>query len=161
MQIKSYWVNICLEYPYGITEFQTHHLLSLLLKSVVILRLFLFTLQLDFRTPPGFDRTRNAEIGNKNIKLHYLEEAYTTEHWLVRIYRVKRPGNRFAEIDHAAKRAKRRTSSRKVFALKALYLKGKDGDQSVWSAGTGVSKAKFKVKPFQNLGWMEDSLQQT
>lgn len=43
--------------------------------------------QLDFRTPPGFDRTRNAVIGNKDFKLTYLEEAYTTEHWLVRIYR--------------------------------------------------------------------------
>lgn len=46
-----------------------------------------FLLQLDFRTPPGFDRTRNAVIGNKDFKLTYLEEAYTTEHWLVRIYR--------------------------------------------------------------------------
>ena len=36
----------------------------------------------------GFDRTRNVEIGNKNIKLNYLEEAYTSEHWLVRIYRL-------------------------------------------------------------------------
>lgn len=43
--------------------------------------------QLDFQTPPGFDRTRNAVIGNKDFKLTYLEEAYTTEHWLVRIYR--------------------------------------------------------------------------
>uniref|UniRef100_A0A665WT56 Dolichyl-diphosphooligosaccharide--protein glycosyltransferase subunit STT3B n=1 Tax=Echeneis naucrates TaxID=173247 RepID=A0A665WT56_ECHNA len=40
-------------------------------------------------TPPGFDRTRNAEIGNKDIKLKHLEEAFTSEHWLVRIYKVK------------------------------------------------------------------------
>ncbi|XP_034938434.1 dolichyl-diphosphooligosaccharide--protein glycosyltransferase subunit STT3B isoform X2 [Chelonus insularis] len=46
---------------------------------------------LDYRMPAGFDRTRHAEIGNKNFKLTYLEEAYTTEHWLVRIYRVKKP----------------------------------------------------------------------
>jgi dolichyl-diphosphooligosaccharide--protein glycosyltransferase len=39
----------------------------------------------------GFDRTRNSVIGNKNIDLTYLEEAYTSEHWLVRIYRVKKP----------------------------------------------------------------------
>ena len=43
--------------------------------------------QTDYRVPAGYDRTRNAEIGNKNIALTYLEEAYTTEHWLVRIYR--------------------------------------------------------------------------
>lgn len=51
-------------------------------------------IQLDFRTPPGFDRTRNAEIGNKDIKLKHLEEAFTSEHWLVRIYKVKKLENR-------------------------------------------------------------------
>lgn len=50
--------------------------------------------QLDFRTPPGFDRTRNAEIGNKDIKFQHLEEAFTSEHWLVRIYKVKKLENR-------------------------------------------------------------------
>uniref|UniRef100_A0A674NAW7 Dolichyl-diphosphooligosaccharide--protein glycosyltransferase subunit STT3B n=1 Tax=Takifugu rubripes TaxID=31033 RepID=A0A674NAW7_TAKRU len=45
-------------------------------------------------TPPGFDRTRNAEIGNKDIKLKHLEEAFTSEHWLVRIYKVKKLENR-------------------------------------------------------------------
>ncbi|KAF7265559.1 catalytic subunit 3B of the oligosaccharyltransferase complex [Rhynchophorus ferrugineus] len=48
-------------------------------------------LRLDYRSPEGFDRTRSAVIGNKDIQLTYLEEAYTTEHWLVRIYRVKKP----------------------------------------------------------------------
>jgi dolichyl-diphosphooligosaccharide---protein glycosyltransferase len=43
------------------------------------------------RGPAGFDRTRNAVIGNKDFDLTYLEEAYTSEHWLVRIYRVKKP----------------------------------------------------------------------
>ena len=42
---------------------------------------------MDYRSPGGYDRTRNAVIGNKNINLKYLEEAYTTEHWLVRVYR--------------------------------------------------------------------------
>ncbi|XP_051728235.1 dolichyl-diphosphooligosaccharide--protein glycosyltransferase subunit STT3B-like [Ctenopharyngodon idella] len=51
-------------------------------------------MQLDFRTPPGFDRTRNAEIGNKDVRLKHLEEAFSSEHWLVRIYRVKDPENR-------------------------------------------------------------------
>ena len=44
-------------------------------------------LKLDYQTPAGFDRTRNAVIGHKDFDLTYLEEAYTTEHWLVRIYR--------------------------------------------------------------------------
>ena len=53
-----------------------------------------FPFKLDFRTPPGFDRTRNAEIGNKDINLKHLEEAFTSEHWLVRIYKVKKLENR-------------------------------------------------------------------
>ena len=51
-------------------------------------------MQLDFRSPSGFDRTRNVEIGNKNFKLEHLEEAFTSKHWLVRIYRVKDYANR-------------------------------------------------------------------
>ena len=50
--------------------------------------------QLDFRSPAGYDRTRGVEIGNKNFKLTHLEEAYTSEHWLVRIYKVKDLVNR-------------------------------------------------------------------
>lgn len=44
--------------------------------------------------PPGYDRVRSAEIGNKDFQLNTLEEAYTTEHWLVRIYKVKSMPNR-------------------------------------------------------------------
>ena len=44
--------------------------------------------------PSGYDRVRNAEIGNKDFELDVLEEAYTTEHWLVRIYKVKKLPNR-------------------------------------------------------------------
>ncbi|XP_038052568.1 dolichyl-diphosphooligosaccharide--protein glycosyltransferase subunit STT3A [Patiria miniata] len=46
--------------------------------------------------PTGYDRVRNAEIGNKDFELDALEEAYTTEHWLVRIYKVKALQNRGA-----------------------------------------------------------------
>lgn len=44
--------------------------------------------------PPGYDRVRAAEIGNKDFELDVIEEAYTTEHWLVRIYKVKDLRNR-------------------------------------------------------------------
>ncbi|RLU26129.1 hypothetical protein DMN91_002295 [Ooceraea biroi] len=46
--------------------------------------------------PSGYDRVRNMEIGNKDFELNTLEEAYTTEHWLVRIYKVKDLRNRGA-----------------------------------------------------------------
>eukprot|EP00698_Gefionella_okellyi_P007423 TRINITY_DN180_c0_g1_i1.p1 TRINITY_DN180_c0_g1~~TRINITY_DN180_c0_g1_i1.p1 ORF type:complete len:745 (-),score=182.80 TRINITY_DN180_c0_g1_i1:412-2646(-) len=45
----------------------------------------------DYNKPTGWDRVRNVEIGNKDFTLEYVEEAYTTEHWLVRIYKVKKP----------------------------------------------------------------------
>uniref|UniRef100_A0AAQ4RNE8 dolichyl-diphosphooligosaccharide--protein glycotransferase n=1 Tax=Gasterosteus aculeatus aculeatus TaxID=481459 RepID=A0AAQ4RNE8_GASAC len=73
-------------------------------------------MQLDFRTPPGFDRTRNAEIGNKDIKLKHLEEAFTSEHWLVRIYKVKKPENR-DRVEHKLRGAdttKQKYTSKKV-----------------------------------------------
>jgi dolichyl-diphosphooligosaccharide--protein glycosyltransferase len=71
-------------------------------------------LQLDFRTPPGFDRTRNVEIGNKDFDLTYLEEAYTTEHWLVRIYKVKDLFNRQKSSEDIAKKPIRRSGSKKT-----------------------------------------------
>ena len=39
----------------------------------------------------GYDSVRKAVIGNKDYKLDYFEEAFTSERWLVRIYRVKKP----------------------------------------------------------------------
>jgi len=36
----------------------------------------------------GYDTVRNAVIGRKDFKLTYFEEAYTSERWIVRIYRV-------------------------------------------------------------------------
>jgi len=38
---------------------------------------------------PGFDRARDQVVGVKNIKLKYFEEAFTSQHWMVRIYKVK------------------------------------------------------------------------
>lgn len=64
-------------------------------------------------------------IGNKNFDLTYLEEAYTTEHWLVRIYRVKkphefnrpviRPENRSIQSDYPVSK---KTSKRRKGVLK-------------------------------------------
>eukprot|EP00455_Lapot_gusevi_P056748 TRINITY_DN950_c0_g1_i3.p1 TRINITY_DN950_c0_g1~~TRINITY_DN950_c0_g1_i3.p1 ORF type:complete len:330 (+),score=137.26 TRINITY_DN950_c0_g1_i3:90-1079(+) len=47
----------------------------------------------DYGKPTGFDRVRNCEIGKKDVELEHLEEAFTSEHWIVRIYRVKKEGN--------------------------------------------------------------------
>lgn len=81
--------------------------------------------------PAGFDRTRNAVIGNKNFDLTYLEEAYTTEHWLVRIYRVKKPNefnrpvikdeNRTIQTEYAV--SKKVSSSRleTIFTFNSIF----------------------------------------
>lgn len=37
---------------------------------------------------------RQAEIGEKNIKLKHFTEVYTSEHWMVRIYKLKELDNR-------------------------------------------------------------------
>lgn len=51
-------------------------------------------LRFGYNHPAGLDRTRGYVIGRKEFKLEHIEEAYTTENWLVRIYRVKKPHNR-------------------------------------------------------------------
>uniref|UniRef100_A0AAR2KB80 dolichyl-diphosphooligosaccharide--protein glycotransferase n=1 Tax=Pygocentrus nattereri TaxID=42514 RepID=A0AAR2KB80_PYGNA len=84
--------------------------------------------RLDFRTPPGFDRTRNAEIGNKDIKFQHLEEAFTSEHWLVRIYKVKKLENR-EPLGHKPRVTntipKQKHTSKKGAKRKRGYVKNK------------------------------------
>ncbi|EEY58025.1 dolichyl-diphosphooligosaccharide-protein glycosyltransferase subunit STT3A, putative [Phytophthora infestans T30-4] len=58
----------------------------------------------DYQRPPGFDRARNTEVGVKNIKLTHLEEAFTSEHWIVRIFKVKKQPN--VESTTAVKKAR-------------------------------------------------------
>nr|CAD7260079.1 unnamed protein product [Timema shepardi] len=91
--------------------------------------------KMDYRSPAGFDRTRNAIIGNKNFELTYLEEAYTTEHWLVRIYKVKKPDEfnrpRIPVTERKIKRTKlfisKKTNKRKKGAIKnkPVVVKGR------------------------------------
>lgn len=39
------------------------------------------------------DRVRGVGVPTNDITLSTLEEAYTTEHFIVRLYRVKKPDN--------------------------------------------------------------------
>ena len=49
-------------------------------------------LQTEYGRPTGYDRARKREVGRKNIQLETMEEAFTSEHWIVRIFKVlKRP----------------------------------------------------------------------
>lgn len=42
----------------------------------------------EYGKPAGYDRARQREVGNKDISLSTMEEAFTSEHWIVRIYKV-------------------------------------------------------------------------
>lgn len=105
--------------------------------------------QLDFRNPAGFDRTRNVEIGNKNIKLKYLEEAYTSEHWLVRIYRVKKPANR-SKLSHPLvhKHYKSKYISKKTSKKRKGYMKepAKVTKKGLRTRGKSVKRTVKKSK---------------
>lgn len=46
--------------------------------------------------PKGYDTNRNANPGYKNFKLHYFTEAFTSEKWIVRIYKRNKRNNREA-----------------------------------------------------------------
>lgn len=71
-------------------------------------------LKVDYSRPGGFDRARNVEIGHKGFELEHLEEAFTSEHWIVRIYAVKRPSYTQPTLSAPSqRRAKRRSTKRK------------------------------------------------
>ncbi|CDW56158.1 STT3 domain containing protein [Trichuris trichiura] len=79
-------------------DFRVDHLGSPTLLNCLMYKLSFFRfgeVQTGLHSPPGFDRTRGVEIGNKNFHLNYLEEAFTSENWLVRIYKVKDLANRY------------------------------------------------------------------
>lgn len=50
--------------------------------------------------PRGFDRVRNTVIGRTDIKLQYFEEVYTSQYWMVRIYRVLDKPNVDAKLEN-------------------------------------------------------------
>lgn len=35
----------------------------------------------------GFDRVRNNVIGQLDVSLKYFEEVFTSQHWMMRIYK--------------------------------------------------------------------------
>jgi len=47
-----------------------------------------------YSNPKGWDNLRKQEIGRKGYKLKNFEEAFTSENWMIRIFKVKEYGNR-------------------------------------------------------------------
>ena len=69
----------------------------------------------------GYDRVRGAQIPKNKIVLETMDEAFTSENWIVRIYKVKRPdafGRKLKQVAQyketgGAKRAWRKQASSK------------------------------------------------
>ena len=62
--------------------------------------------RLSFQQPSGYDMNRRAVVGDKNIHLKYFEEAFTSEHWIVRIYRVKKEQPTNPSVSYLTKQEK-------------------------------------------------------
>ena len=58
----------------------------------------------------GYDQVRRVEIGDKNFKLKYFEEVYTTSKGLVRLYRLKTKGELFGAFSETRSAIKKRRS---------------------------------------------------
>jgi dolichyl-diphosphooligosaccharide--protein glycosyltransferase len=52
-----------------------------------------------YQQPPGFDTVRNMAIDPTPIKLKYFTEVYTTQRWLLRIYKINEDPNRLDKIE--------------------------------------------------------------
>ncbi|XP_075261616.1 dolichyl-diphosphooligosaccharide--protein glycosyltransferase subunit STT3B-like [Convolutriloba macropyga] len=104
--------------------------------------------QLDFRMPAGYDRTRGAEIGRKDISFKHMEEAFTSEHWLVRIFKVKPLDNRIPALKRprfSKLRKNFRYISKKTDRKKKGFIKNKSSivrGTKAPAAPNGQNKAK-------------------
>ncbi|CAL8105252.1 unnamed protein product [Calicophoron daubneyi] len=81
--------------PHG--EMRVDNAASSTLKNCLMYKLSYYRfweMQTDRNQPLGYDRVRNQVIGYRNYELEGLEEAFTSESWLVRIYRVLPRANR-------------------------------------------------------------------
>lgn len=69
----------------------------------------------NYGRPAGFDAARNVEIGHKGITFEHMEEVFTSEHWIVRIFKRHPPNNRdghiFTPIDATVDRFGRRAAA--------------------------------------------------
>lgn len=65
-------------------------------------------LKIDYQRPAGFDRARNVEVGHKGYELDVLDEAFTSEHWIVRIFKVKKPSNLIPTVNAPSQHPSRR-----------------------------------------------------
>lgn len=94
--------------------------------------------------PAGFDMARQVEVGHKGITFEYLEEAFTSEHWIIRIYKRHPPHNRdghaFAPVDATVDRFGRRGAALPGGAVRPRK------HLPLWTPG-GASASSAAAKP--------------
>jgi dolichyl-diphosphooligosaccharide--protein glycosyltransferase len=75
-------------------SYQVYHPVPDALKQSLIYRLSYYRFGEVGDDTKGFDRVREAEIGYKDFKLKRFEEVFTSQNWIVRIFRVLPENNR-------------------------------------------------------------------
>ncbi|RKO98836.1 hypothetical protein CXG81DRAFT_15376 [Caulochytrium protostelioides] len=74
-----------------------------------------------FPNAPPIDRVRGVPVARHDIQLNAIEEAYSTQHLIVRLFRVKRPDNLGRSQNAAASFGKKRkVRSRRVHPKTAI-----------------------------------------
>ncbi|KAI9143633.1 Oligosaccharyl transferase STT3 subunit-domain-containing protein [Paraphysoderma sedebokerense] len=81
------------------------------MRNSIMYKMSYYRFQELFGGQQAVDRVRGTPITSKPIKLHTLEEAYTTENWIVRLYKVKKEDNLGRKLKES-KATKRRSGSR-------------------------------------------------
>ncbi|VDN54963.1 unnamed protein product [Dracunculus medinensis] len=95
---------------YSVGEQASNIMLNCLMYKMSYYRFGDIRFSLGHQQPAGFDRTRGYVIGKRDIVLEHLEEAYTSENWLVRIYKVKKLPNR-PSIKYQQRKIKSKSST--------------------------------------------------
>lgn len=74
----------------------------------------------------GYDRVRQATIGVMDFKLKYFEEVFTSEHWMMRIYRVLPPPEREGRL----RNPRRNRNPRTAIAAKTAKKRKPSGEKA-------------------------------
>jgi dolichyl-diphosphooligosaccharide--protein glycosyltransferase len=95
----------------------------------------------DYGQPKGYDLVRNVEVGDRHVQLEHIEEAFTSQNWIVRLYRVKK-GHEWNRVQTARILKKNRRSFRKEAKKEARANAARHGGYGAYDADSGA-KAKY------------------
>lgn len=88
--------------PRGEYRVDSAHVTPTMKKSIMFKMSYYRFNELYGNSQKGQDRVRGVEVDCGDIQLSTLEEAYTSEHWIVRIFEVKKPDNLGRNLIHSS-----------------------------------------------------------